>query len=116
MMRLYAAVAVFTFVGGFAVCSSSQMFRVVPAIGGSTSGRATSYLDNLKSYNPLTLLNPGRLREIATSNAGVPRMEAVRSRFNVDALSFSRARAGTVGAGMSRPFSMPPAPQVRFQR
>ena len=110
MMRLYAAVAVFTFVGGFAVCSSSQMFRVVPAIGGSTSGRATSYLDNLKSYNPLTLLNPGRLREIATSNAGVPKMEAFRSRFDgVGTLSFPRPRQ------FSTPPISPP-PQIRFQR
>jgi hypothetical protein len=115
MMRLYAAVAAFTFVSGFAVCSSSQMFRVVPAIGGSSSSMATGYLDRLRSYNPLTLLNPGRVREIATSNAGVPKMEAVRSKIDVDALSFSRARTGTVGAGMNRQFSMP-MPQVRFQR
>jgi hypothetical protein len=111
MMRLYATVAVFTFASGFAAYSASQMFRAVPAIGGSTSGKATSYLDNLKSYNPLTLLNPGRLREIATSNAGVPKMEAVRSRFDgMGTLSFPRG---------PRQFSTPPIsppPQIRFQR
>ena len=33
MTRLYATVAVFTFVSGFAAYSASQMFRAMPAAG-----------------------------------------------------------------------------------
>lgn len=80
-MKLYAAVAVLTFVGSFAVYSATQMSGVAHSIGGNSNGQ-TSYSDIL--YNPFLLLQPGRLRALVSSSDGLPRTDTFRSRFDGD--------------------------------
>lgn len=107
-MRLYITVAALTFFGCFAAYSASHMLGAASAIGGRTSSSTTSFL-----YNPLTLLNPSRLRDMVASNAGTSGMPAFRPRFETSTWRWSR------GWAVNRQFYAPPVrftPQVRFHR
>ena len=116
-MRLYITVAALTFFGSFAAYSASQMSAVVPAIGGRSSGSSAGFLEQFKTYNPVTLLYGGRLRDMLNSNAGAPRirMEGVRWRFEgMRALRLPRGSTG--GVTVHRSFIAPRVPQVHFHR
>jgi hypothetical protein len=119
-MRLYITVAVLTFLGGFAAVSVRQMMSAAHLIGGSRSGSTVSYGELFKTYNPLTLVQPDRLRALLSSNAGVPRMEPFRSGFSAsDSLRAWRAPAIYSGAYQNRQLVAPPVyipPPTRHYR
>jgi hypothetical protein len=81
-MRLYATVAVLTFLGSFAVYTATQMSGVASAIG---DGRTGSYAELFRNFNPLALLQRERMQAMVSSGEGIPRMEPFRSNFDASA-------------------------------
>jgi hypothetical protein len=72
------------------------------AIGGR-SDSTINFVQLFKDYNPLTLLQPDRLRALVTSNAGVPSMEPYRSKFSFDGFDAVRAlRPPAIDTGVGR--------------
>ncbi len=84
-MRLYAVVAVLTFLGSFAVYSATQMSGVANAIGAGGTGNGMSYAALFRNFNPLTLLQRERVLAAVSSSEGIPRMEPFRSNFDASA-------------------------------
>jgi hypothetical protein len=99
-MRLYAAAAFLTFAGSFAVYSAMQMSGAANAIGSGRPGSALSYAEFFSTYNPLTLLQPGRLRALASSGESNIRAEPFRPRF--DASDTLRALQPKFDPGLGR--------------
>jgi hypothetical protein len=104
-MRIYIVVALLTFAGSFAVYSGSRMFSAAGAITGNRSGASAA------SFNPFALLQPDRLRAVAGSRAGLPRMEAFRPNFDASALRGLRGPA--IDANIGRNVYISPPPQIR---
>lgn len=109
-MRLYLTVAALTFAGSYAVYSGPQMFGAARAIGGDQSGAGAAGF--VKSFNPFALLQTDRLRALAGSNAGLPRMEPFRP--NIDTSQMLRAMRGpAIDPNIGRNVYISPPPQVR---
>jgi hypothetical protein len=101
-MKLYIAVAALTFAGSFAGYSALQMSGAAGAIGGR-SDSTTNYVRLFKDYNPLTLLQPDRVRALATSSAGIPGLESYRSKFSFSGFDAARAlRPPAIDTGPGR--------------
>src|SRR5262245_3658716 len=81
-MRLYAVVAILTFLGSFAVYSATQMSGVANSIGGGSTGSGTGYAALFRNFNPFTLLSRERVLAAASSSEGIPRVEPFRSNFS----------------------------------
>jgi hypothetical protein len=109
-MRLYVTVAVLTFVGSYAAYSGSHMLGAARAIGGSpSSAGATEFVKNL---NPFVLLQSDRLRALLNSNAGISRMEPVRSNFDTSGV-LRGLRSPRIDPNIGRNVFIAPPPQVR---
>ena len=80
-MKLYVTVAFLTFLGSFGLYTATQISGAAHAIGGGQSGP-----DLFASFNPFALLQPGRLRELMSSNSGLPRAEPFRSNFDASTI------------------------------